>query len=147
MLWWIDKPTLLGSHNPTDAELTELSRQGVATVVSLLIEAEQPPNYSATHLASLGMKKYSVPVQDYSVPTAEQVLEVLETVRVRSRVGRVLIHCQGGCGRTGTVVAAYWIRKGLAPDEAIRRVRNANRYAVETAEQEASLYALAPSFL
>lgn len=139
MLWWIDEPLLRGSHNPTDAELTE-SRQGVATVVSLLIEAEQPPNYSAAHLESLGIKKYSVPVPDFTAPSVKQVLEVLEAVRVRSGAGQVLIHCQGGCGRTRTMAAAYWLSKSLAPDEAIRKVRNANRCAVETAEQEASVY-------
>ncbi len=147
MFWWIDEPLFRGSHNPTDDELTELSRRGVVTVVSLLVEDLQTPNYRASHLKSLGMKRYSVPIQDYSAPTVEQLYEGLELVRVRSRQGQVLIHCQGGCGRTGTVAAAYWISKGLAADEAIQRVRAVNRCAVETQVQKASLYEFAASFL
>lgn len=120
VLWWIHEPTLLGSHNPSEYELNELSRQGLATVVSLLSEDERSPKYSVPCLTSLGIKRYSVPVRDYGAPTVKQFDEVLEIVRVRSRQGGILIHCQGGCGRTGTLAAAYWISKGLSLEDAIQ---------------------------
>jgi protein-tyrosine phosphatase len=49
---------------------------------------------------------------------------------------KVLVHCQGGSGRTGTMGAAYWIAKGLSAADAIRKVRQANPDAVETIGQE-----------
>ena len=54
--------------------------------------------------------------------------------------GKVFVHCQGGSGRTRTTGAAYWVSKGLSVKEAVERVRQANPRAIETWEQENSLY-------
>jgi hypothetical protein len=39
--WWIDEPHLIGSCNPTLADLDELRRGGFSVLVSLLKEEEQ----------------------------------------------------------------------------------------------------------
>jgi len=59
--------------------------------------------------------------------------------------GKVLIHCQGGSGRTGTMGAVYWISKGLSVHKAIDKVRKTNPLTVEVPEQEGSLYKLQES--
>jgi ADP-ribosylglycohydrolase len=51
--------------------------------------------------------------------------------------GKVLLHCRGGLGRTGTVAARLLVEFGLDPDQAIRRVRAARPGAIETVAQEA----------
>ena len=56
--------------------------------------------------------------------------------------GKVLIHCQGGWGRTGTMAAAYWINMGLPAHKAITKVRQTNPGALEIPVQEDSLYEL-----
>ena len=56
--------------------------------------------------------------------------------------GKVLVHCQGGTGRTGTMAAAYWIKKGLSANEAIRKIRKSRPGAIEMPEQEESLFDL-----
>ena len=56
--------------------------------------------------------------------------------------GKVLVHCQGGHGRTGTMAAAYWINKGLTAEQAITKMRQINPLAIETKEQKESLYLL-----
>jgi protein-tyrosine phosphatase len=50
-------------------------------------------------------------------------------------VGRpTLVHCRQGRDRTGSVLGAYLMRhRGLAPDEAVRRVRKANPQAMISA--------------
>ena len=47
------------------------------------------------------------------------------------------MHCRGGRGRSGTVVAALLVAGGLPAGEAVRVVRQAHPGAIETADQEA----------
>lgn len=54
-------------------------------------------------------------------------------------MGKIIMHCQGGFGRTGMMAAAYWVGKGLSAKEAIDKVRQSRPHAVETKEQEESL--------
>lgn len=51
----------------------------------------------------------------------------------------ILVHCRGGLGRTGLVVARFLIEEGIAPDTAIAQVREARPGAIETEEQAAYL--------
>jgi hypothetical protein len=51
--------------------------------------------------------------------------------------GLVEVGCQGGIGRTGTVIACWAILDGVEPDDAVRWVRDAYLVrAVETPVQE-----------
>lgn len=50
--------------------------------------------------------------------------------------GKVLVHCRGGLGRAGTVAACLLVESGVAPSEAIRKVRTARSGAIETREQQ-----------
>ena len=51
----------------------------------------------------------------------------------------VAIHCAAGLGRTGTVLAAYFVAKGLSAREAVERVRQLRPGSVETVEQERAI--------
>jgi atypical dual specificity phosphatase len=53
----------------------------------------------------------------------------------------VAVQCLAGKGRTGTVLAAYFVRQGLTADEAIRKVRDLRPGSVEVAEQEEAIRA------
>jgi atypical dual specificity phosphatase len=48
----------------------------------------------------------------------------------------VAIHCAAGLGRTGVVVACFFIDKGLNAKNAIARVRRLRPGSIETEEQE-----------
>ena len=137
MLWWIEEPWLMGSHNPTDRELAGMIESGVATVISLLDETEQKPLYGIGHFVEGTCVRYSIPIPDYGVPAPEQLSVFLEAVREGLEKGRVLVHCQGGSGRTGTLGALWLISLGMTPEEAISVVREGNPSAIETADQEA----------
>jgi len=48
------------------------------------------------------------------------------------------LHCGGGRGRAGTIVARLLVELGMGPEVAIKAVRDARSpFAIETAEQEA----------
>merc|ERR1712096_340374 len=64
-------------------------------------------------------------VRDKWIPTEFQKYKnAVADVRDDIDAGRcVLVHCNGGKGRTGTFVCAYLITKGWAVDAAIQQVR------------------------
>ena len=139
MMWWIDKGILAGSHNPSNRELSNAGKLGITTVISLLDETEQLPAYSNEIFRKGNLQhRHSIPVRDFSPPSIGQLREFI--VLVRESAGAVLVHCQGGSGRTGTFGAAWLISKGISAGDAIIAVREMNPNAVETAAQEECLW-------
>ena len=139
--WWIDQQVLMGSDNPTDTDLAELAADGFTLVVSLLQESEQPPRYDAERLAQLGVRRVNIPVEDFHAPSQAQLADFVDLVESEREAGKILVHCQGGTGRTGTMAAAYWMAKGVPYGDAVAKVRSARPGAVETDEQRAALQA------
>ena len=143
--WWIDEPVFVGSSNPTTDELKDLFQLGFRTIISLLDESKQLPNYDLDEAEAMGFARVSIPIRDFTAPTQNQLSQFLNAVNKALDKGKVIMHCQGGSGRTGTMGAAYWIGKGLSAKEAIGRVRKSRPHAVETKEQEDSLKVLEKS--
>jgi len=61
---------------------------------------------------------------------------VAAIVKAHERKMAMAIHCAAGLGRTGVVLACYFIDKGLSATNAIARVRRLRPGSIETAEQE-----------
>ena len=141
--WWIDEPILLGSSNPSDADLESLRRSEFSVLVCLLDLQEQTLQYNVDRAKSAGWEWHNIPVRDFKAPSVAQLREFVSLVKTSLPTKRVLVHCQGGSGRTGTAAAAYWIAKGLAVSEAVAQVRARRPQAIETSEQEAVLGELA----
>ena len=119
-----------------DEDLAFLRRRGVGAVLSL---TETPLADGA--LARHGMEELHLAVDDLTPPSPLQLEQALEFIdRQRSRGRAVAVHCLVGEGRTGTVLAAYLIRGGLGPEEALREVRAVCPNAVGAAEQERALH-------
>ena len=89
---------------------------------------------------SYGLNWYHLPIRDVSIPSfdfEENWVDVGANLRNRLLSGQsIVVHCRGGLGRTGLVVACLLIELGEEPDEAIQRVREVRPGAVETMEQE-----------
>jgi protein-tyrosine phosphatase len=137
--WWIDNPQLIGSRNPTLADLEQLRRDGFGVLVSLLQEKKQSPRYDVGRATTLGFERHNIPVKDFCPPTVEQLDQFVGLVAGLPPGAKTVVHCEGGTGRTGTFATAYWIAKGLTVSDAIDHVRKARPHAVETSEQEAAL--------
>lgn len=72
-----------------------------------------------------GLDSLHLPVMDQSVPTPDQLRTALHWMDSHLQQGhKILIHCVGGIGRSGTIAAA-WLKKnrGLSPAQAINTVR------------------------
>jgi atypical dual specificity phosphatase len=133
---WIDRPHLAALAMPDSAaDLAWLRRQGVEVLVSL---TEEPlPRHWVNEA---GLMAVNVPVPDMEAPTDRQLDLLLDTIRKANSSGMgVAIHCAAGLGRTGTVLAAYFVAKGLSSREAVDKVRNLRPGSVETVEQERAI--------
>ncbi|MFX1476004.1 MAG: protein-tyrosine phosphatase family protein, partial [Promethearchaeota archaeon] len=60
--------------------------------------------------------------------------------KYRARDWPVVVHCEGGCGRTGTFLAAYLISQGHSAEAAIKEIRRKRPCSIETKGQEEILY-------
>lgn len=130
---WVDQPHLAGMAHPGSVEdLTWLRRHGVDVLISLT-EDPLPRQW----VNDAGLLVVNVPVPDMEPPTDRQLDHLMETIRKAnaSKMG-VAVHCGAGMGRTGTVLAAYFVAHGMSPRDAVEKVRDLRPGSVETVEQE-----------
>ena len=121
------------------ADLVWLRRQGIQVLISLT-ESPLPRHW----VNDAGMLAVNVPVPDMEPPADRQLDHLLETIRKANAAGMgVAVHCGAGLGRTGTVLAAYFVAQGLAPKDAVAKVRDLRPGSVETADQERAIEAFA----
>lgn len=110
-------PHFLRGGQPTSKGFEELRARGINTIVNLRLE----DNDESALVRSLGMIPVWLPMPDTGAPTAPQLAKLLE---VLARPGaRVFVHCSAGIFRTGTMVAAYRIRNGMAFDAAFAEMK------------------------
>eukprot|EP01114_Cavostelium_apophysatum_P023788 TRINITY_DN9073_c0_g1_i2.p1 TRINITY_DN9073_c0_g1~~TRINITY_DN9073_c0_g1_i2.p1 ORF type:complete len:138 (+),score=1.43 TRINITY_DN9073_c0_g1_i2:247-660(+) len=67
------------------------------------------------------------PIKDKWIPSSMKVLvSVVNQICDRLREDKkIVVHCNGGKGRTGLVVAATLVRLGMEPNQAIAMIRHA----------------------
>ena len=78
------------------------------------------------------------PVGDFGAPADVEAEWAPISTRVRAtlgRGGRVLIHCYGGCGRSGMAALRILVDGGMAPEAARDLLRRARPCAVQTDAQ------------
>ena len=126
-----------------DIDLDAIRRWGAAAVVTLMpmdeLHAVQADGIGDACEAR-GMEWHHLPITDVNVPDAAfEAAWCYAGLRLRNhlREGRnVLVHCRGGLGRSGTIVARLLVELGWSPAEAIQAVRTQRKGAIETAAQE-----------
>jgi atypical dual specificity phosphatase len=129
-LTWIVEHEVAAMPMPWPEDVERLPGEGVRGVLSL---SERAPD----GLAAAGLEHLHLPVRDFSPPTVAQLAEAVAFMDgVLSKGGAVAVHCGAGLGRTGTVVAAWLVRRGRSTADAIREVRSRRPGSVETPEQE-----------
>ena len=138
---WVDRPHLAGLARPDGPDdLAWLRRNGIDVLVSL---TEAPPDRRGVNDA--GLMTVHIPIPDMTAPTVRQFELCVETIARAKRSGMgVAVHCAAGKGRTGTILAGYFVAAGMPADRAIEHVRDLRPGSIETPEQEDAvrLYAL-----
>ncbi len=124
-----------------DEDIASLVRQGVDKVVCLLPMAELEHagvGDLGERVRAAGLTFMQAPILDQQAAPVARIAEIVSLMDEALGDGhRVAVHCMGGLGRSGMVVAGLLTRRGLTHQEAIAVVRNARGpRAVETQVQE-----------
>ncbi|BFI75023.1 dual specificity protein phosphatase family protein [Sulfurisphaera ohwakuensis] len=145
-MYWVRKGIIGGSPIPyTEDDLDEWKREGVKRILILpeeweIEEAWGSMDYYFSLLREKGFEFLHEPIPDGYAPTFDQFLRIYEWLK---KGYANLVHCVGGIGRTGTIIAGYlMLEEDLDSGEAIEEVRNYRPGAVQTYEQQLFLLQL-----
>jgi atypical dual specificity phosphatase len=143
--YWLIPGTLAGSSRPganggdLHEDLAFLRSQGIEAILSL---TETPLDEWV--LTEQGFSWQHLPIDDMTAPRPHQFMEALQFIDEQQAAGRAtVVHCLAGQGRAGSMLAAWMIRSGISPADALAELRGVCPGAVENDEQEAALEAFA----
>ncbi len=120
-----------------DADLIAIQHWHPALVVSFITAEElsrTAPGLGA-ELSHSGIQWAHLPTADYDTPGQgwPEISALAHTALAKGH--KILLHCMGGCGRSGTAALRLMIEAGETPEPALNRLRQARPCAVETPEQ------------
>lgn len=140
---WLLPGQLAGTPWPglireTEDDLDALRHVGVSRLVSLTERA-----FPAALAARFGIRCASLPITDMQAPTLARAAALCNDIDHWLRAGEVVaLHCKAGLGRTGTLLAAYWLWQGHGQRsalESIDRIRRLDAAMIQAPSQTAFL--------
>lgn len=128
---WILEDSLAAAQGPTTRrDLIFLHLQDLRAIVRM---EENTISGEALEMVDL----YE-PVPDYTAPSLEQIHRMVTFIEAEIETWEhpVVVTCQAGLGRTGTVLASYLVYVGYKPEDAIKLIRELRPGSIQTADQE-----------
>jgi len=98
--------TLYRGAQPREVGLSELKVLGITTIVDLRGEDREKIAWERKRAESLGLRFVHIPVDGWSPPTDEQVVQFLSLFRDNPGQ-KIFVHCHFGDDRTGVFTALY----------------------------------------
>lgn len=143
---WIEPNVLAASGVPVGIkDLSSLYKQGVRAIVTL---TEHPltvqTQITTDYLNDIGFNYLHVPIVDQYPPEDEEtVWQMVQFIDQMAEAAKpVLIHCQAGVGRTGTMLHAYYLAKGMRLQDVqiiIKQRKPSSQFIMLTPEQQTFL--------
>jgi protein-tyrosine phosphatase len=156
---WLDPPARVGMtlapgvrdistfgfrwERDLDADIDAICNSGATALVCLLEDSELS-RYGILELLpkarARGLEVLRLAIPDAGVPLGfAEVDELLDAMEAHEATGgRLVVHCRGGLGRTGTIAGCYLVRKGVSYDETLamlRRVRKSDKCPETTTQR------------
>ena len=129
---WLLPKRIAGTSTPRRWEqLQALVAEGVSHLVSLSPEVA-PPN-----LVIRGLTIHFIGVKESKAPSLEQFQDFINICEeARRKKEGVAVHCAGGNGRTGSMLAVYLVwSRGVEARAAVKEVRRTRPGSIEFKEQ------------
>lgn len=119
--WVIDGNLAASGRLMTIAQLECVIKKGIKSVITIRESALNPAWFP--DCSSVNYKH--VQVEDHGAPSVAELDDVVNYINGEIENSKpVLVHCNGGSGRTGTIVAAYLMKKeGLSAEQAAMRLK------------------------
>ncbi len=138
---WIINKKLAASSIPENInDLDRWAAMGIRAVM-VLIEPNEVMHLGgmSNYLKELEKRHFefvTIPIPDFTAPTLETCLQAIKWIdeKIKEKMP-VLVHCKGGLGRTGTIIACYLISQGMSYEEAINYVRDKRPGSISMQEQ------------
>jgi atypical dual specificity phosphatase len=134
---WVIKDGLAGSGMPmTYSQFIWLIRHGIEAIVTIR-EVPLP----LTWFANKTIDYFHLKVEDYGAPSLIDIDATVNYVKEHISDGKpVMVHCAAGKGRTGTILAAYFLKNfNLTAEQAIKKVRELRPGSVQSLPQEKAI--------
>jgi len=123
------------------ADLADLVTFAPALVITMTTMEELAAKAATlpADLAGHNIQWLHLPIADFGVPEAETAAQwpkaAAQALTLLANQNRVLIHCMGGCGRSGMAALRLMVMAGEDPATALKRLRQTRPCAVETDAQ------------
>ncbi len=139
---WVIEKKLAGSAFPMLSNFEWLHNNGIRAIVNL---TEEP--HSDEIIEKFQFKYLHLPIPDFGVPTIDEAVTYVHFVDEMINKGLpVLTHCIAGCGRTGMMLAIYFVHLGYSAEDAISTIKELRPCSIENWVQEDFIYEFAVAY-
>jgi len=138
---WVIEDKLAGSSMPMNySQLLWVMTHGVKAIVTVR-EVPLPSKWFSNGNGD-DVDYFHLRVEDYGAPSLEEIDNTIDYIQQQiSKKKPVMVHCAAGRGRTGTILAAYLIKKeNLTANQAIKKIRSIRPGSIQSDRQEMALY-------
>ena len=125
------------------ADVEKIFNWNPTTILSLTPKKEMEDLGASDFVSMIAKERIRwvhFPIKDFSIVDQQQEVlweKISKNINLQINNGnRILVHCRGGCGRTGMIVLRFMIEFGEDPEKALERLRVIRPCAIETLAQE-----------
>ena len=125
------------------ADVEKIFNWNPTTILSLTPKKEMEDLGASDFVSMIAKERIPwvhFPIKDFSIVDQQQEVlweKISKNINLQINNGnRILVHCRGGCGRTGMIVLRFMIEFGEDPEKALERLRVIRPCAIETLAQE-----------